>query len=317
MTEILIISLSVLVFLLLAFLFAFYFSFYYTFKRHKKEPPMYYNLDGEDKHGRKAFSRKVIDDFLALTPSEEVEIKSHDGLSLHARLYMKDEKAPFEIAFHGYRGIAERDFSGGGMESLIRYHNLLLVDQRAHGKSEGEVISFGILERLDVLSWTRYVAEKYPENERILLGLSMGAASVLMASDLPLENVSCILADCPYSSPERIIKKVISDMHLPRFIFYPILRLSAKISGKFDLESADAVSSVKKSEIPILIVHGQGDKFVPVEMSREIKKANPKIKLVEFPDAPHGLSYIYDRDRYAGEMTEFIKENLKGKGRKK
>ena len=296
--------------LLILFL-ASYFAFVYTFKRRRVEINPYLNLDGEDAKGEKAFSRKLIDDFTALIPSEEIYIEARDKTKLRARFYKTDESAPIEIAMHGYRSLGVRDFSGGGLECLSRGHNLLLIDSRAHGKSEGKVITFGILERYDVVAWADYLAKRYPKNKIILAGISMGAASVLMASSLPLpKNVVGVVADCPYSAPCEIIRKVTRDMKLPVFLIYPLLRLGGKLFGRFDIEAASPVEAVKKSALPILLIHGEADSFVPFYMSEKIKDAGVGIRLEAFPEANHGLSYIKDCERYRRVTNEFIKEIL-------
>ena len=142
-------------------------------------------------------------------PFETVWIRSRDGLRLHGRYYHVKDGAPLQIQMHGYRGHAYRDFCGGNKLAREAGLNTLVVDQRAHGESEGHVISFGINERWDCLAWAAYAAERWPGIPISLAGVSMGAATVLMASDLPLpEEVKGIIADCGYSSPRAIIKKV-------------------------------------------------------------------------------------------------------------
>ena len=244
-------------------------------------------------------------------PYETVSIKSFDGLTLKARLYVLDEKAPIHIQFHGYRGQAVRDFSGGVRLPMESGHNVLLVDQRAHGNSEGHIITFGVKERKDVASWVEYVVNRFGKDCKIALeGISMGAATVLMASNLDMPNVKVIFADCPYSSPIEITMKVSKEMGLPKFIAYPFLYLGALIYAHFNLKGSSAVESVKDSKYPILIVHGGEDRFVPIEMSRKLKKINPNINLEEFPGAAHGMSYLVDMDRYKRITKEFENKYL-------
>lgn len=244
-------------------------------------------------------------------PYEQVSVKSYDGLTLKARLYVLDEKAPLHIQFHGYRGQAVRDFSGGVKLPMDSGHNVLLVDQRAHGNSEGHVITFGVKERKDVLSWIDFVINRFGKDVKIALeGISMGAATVLMASNQDMPNVKAIFADCPYSSPKEITLKVSKEMGLPKFFAYPLLLIGAIIYGHFNLNGSSATKSVKDAKYPILIIHGQGDKFVPIEMSRRLKQINPNIRLEEFPDAAHGMSYIVDMDRYKIIVKEFMNKYL-------
>lgn len=135
----------------------------------------------------------------------------------------------------------------------------------------------------------------------------MGAASVLMASELPLpENVAGIVADCPYSSPEAIIRRVCAENMPLSGAVMPFVRLAARLFGGFDLRGASAVEAVKHTDIPILLLHGEDDRFVPCSMSREIHAAGRTTRLVTFPDAGHGLSYIADEARYAAEVEDFI-----------
>ena len=143
-------------------------------------------------------------------PFKECAITSFDGLTLYGRYYECKKDAPMEIMFHGYRGNAERDLCGGVQRAFALGRNVLLVDQRAAGKSGGHVITFGINESRDCIDWVNYSVKEFGSDVKIILtGISMGAATVCIASgeDLP-ENVIGILADCGFSSAKAIIKKV-------------------------------------------------------------------------------------------------------------
>lgn len=263
---------------------------------------------GEQYQSQRERMRALITSYAAV-PCEHVSILSHDGLKLHARYMHFQDGAPLELQFHGYRGSAIRDFCGGSESARSGGRNILLVDQRANGASEGSVISFGINERLDVLSWVNYAVSRFgPDTKIILVGVSMGAATVLMSAELPLPtNVRGIIADCPYSAPEAIIRKVCGDMHLPAALMMPFIRLAARMFGKFDLSAASPVSSVRSAKVPILVVHGTDDRFVPCDMSREIHAANPAmVRLLTVPDAGHGLSYIVDTDGYNAAVSDFV-----------
>ena len=241
-------------------------------------------------------------DHLQSLPYEQVFITSHDGLRLAGRYYHRNDGAPVKIEFHGYRSAAVRDFCGAHELDVLTGCNVLLIDQRAHGLSDGTSITFGILERHDVVSWVNYVVNRFGSDVKILLsGVSMGAATVMMASDLDLpSNVRGIIADCGYSSPKAILMKVCQeDYHLPAKLLYPFCRLAAKWLCKCDLEEASALSSVKNSKVPIFIVHGTDDRFVPCSMAHELKAAaGDKAELHLFEGSGHVLSYLDDTPRY-------------------
>ncbi len=261
------------------------------------------------------FSRKLIDDVQKI-PFENIYVTSHDGLRLRARLYMKGEDLPFVIEAHGYRSSAMIDFSGGGVLMMELGFNVIMIDERACGESEGRTISFGVNESRDVLAWIEYVRSNFGNDRKIILqGISMGASTVLIASGFKLpECVVGVMADCPYSSGKEIIKKVISkDMRLPAFLFYPLVRLGALIYGRFDPNRADAKEAVKNASVPILLIHGEADDFVPCYMSKKIAEANSYIEIETFPDATHGLSFICDYVRYKSIAERFITKCLYNK----
>lgn len=244
---------------------------------------------------------------------EYVTITSHDGLTLSGRYYHVRDGAPLDLGFHGYRSGPFTDFCGGSAISFHMGHNLLLVDQRAHGKSQGRTISFGINERLDLLRWTDYAIQRFGQDTPILLyGVSMGAATVLMASGLELPaNVKGIIADCPYSSPIEIILHVGKTNPLPQWLIRPFAIFAAKVFGGFDLLAASAEEAVRKATVPMLIIHGEADDFVPCAMSETVQKANPAlIQRHTFPNAGHALSYLVDTQRYWKVVTEFMSRIL-------
>jgi alpha-beta hydrolase superfamily lysophospholipase len=138
----------------------------------------------------------------------------------------------------------------------------------------------------------------------------MGAATVMMAAgEILPPNVVCVMADCGYSSPKDIIIKVATeDMHLPGKLCFPLIWLGARIFGKFNLTSDSPVKAVKKNKLPLLIVHGMADSFVPYHMSEKIYEAatTKDKKLLLFKGAAHGISYMNNRDRYIAEMEAFL-----------
>ena len=245
-------------------------------------------------------------------PQEDCYITSHDGLKLHAKYFEYEKGAVTEIMFHGYRGSAERDLSGGIQRCFALGRNVLLIDQRTSCGSEGNVISFGINEHKDCLAWIDFAVKKFgPDVKLILTGISMGASTVLMASGKPLpENVVGVLADCGFSSPKEIIQKCARDLHLPARLLYPFIKLGAKIFGHFDLEEYTPLEAMKTCKIPVIFFHGEDDDFVPCEMSHEIYNActSPK-RIITVPKAGHGLVYLVDNNKYFQNVVEFFSEN--------
>ena len=308
--------LKILIIVIILVLIISYICYHIAFRAPKRvmdEDVQIHLPEGEPYLKVRADIEKCVSDMLA-RPFEPITITTFDGKKLYARYYHVANDAPLQIQFHGYKSNAILDFCGGSLYAGKIGHNALVVDQRSHGKSEGKSITFGVLERRDVLSWIDYARSRFGENTPILLaGLSMGAATVLMATDQKLpSNIKGVIADCPYSAPEAIIKKVChEEMHLPIHLFYPFIKLGAKLFAHFDLEESSAASAIAHTTLPILIIHGEADNFVPCDMSRDIKNANPnQVTLVTIPDAGHGLCYMTAPDIYENAMQEFFKKIL-------
>ena len=251
---------------------------------------------------------------LSALPYEAVTITSDDGTELFGRYYHTQDGAPVQLQFHGYRGSAMRDFCGGTTLARKLGHNALVVDQRCHGHSQGNTITFGVLERYDCRCWARYAYSRFGEDTPLFLsGVSMGAATVLMASDLELPGTVCgIIADCPYSSPRAIIAKVAGEMGLPGKPAAAVCGLGAMLYGRFRVGAASAVKAVRSTKLPILLLHGEADTFVPCDMSRDIYEACASDKELEtFPGATHGMCYLQDPQRYEAIVRAFLDRCLK------
>jgi fermentation-respiration switch protein FrsA (DUF1100 family) len=185
------------------------------------------------------------------------------------------------------------------------------VDQRTSGQSGGKIITFGIHESRDLHRWAEFMVSHFgPDVKIILTGISMGAATVMIAAgqDLPPQVIGA-LADCGYTSAKEIIKKVIAQIGLPADLLYPVVRLSARMYGHFDPEEFSPIDSMKHCTIPIIFAHGEADDFVPCEMSRENYEACTARKaIVTVPGAGHGLCYPADEEAYLSTLRNFSYE---------
>lgn len=243
------------------------------------------------------------------TPHEEVSICSLEGHKLYGKLYCIQEAAPLVIFFHGYHGVSAWD--GYGFFKICKNSgmNILMIDERAHGKSEGRAITFGVRERHDCKLWVEYAAKRFGKDTDIFLaGVSMGAASVMMSSELGLpENVRAIVSDCGYSEPAAIIKETVRKTSLPVKPVYLLIKLGAKLFGRFDLEEAAPLNAVEKLRIPILFIHGKQDSVVPLSMNEELyERCTGKKERVVIEGADHANSAMTDYATYEREVMRFL-----------
>ena len=291
---------------ILIFAYYCYRTAFYSPKNRKED--LFQVPDGEQyaKYGQRLVEISLIMDD---AQCKKVQIQAQDGTTLSGRLYEFYPDAPVILAFHGYRSIALRDCAGAFALSQKLGFNILAPDQRAHGESGGKAITFGIRERKDCMDWIKFLCGYYgPETPIILSGISMGAATVLMASELDLpKNVACIMADCPYDTPMGIISKVAGDRGYPVNLSRPIIALGARIFAGLNINETSASDAVRSAKVPILLIHGEDDRFVPCDMSRHIASCvADNVQLHTFPDAGHGLCYIMDPRRYEKICVDFL-----------
>lgn len=252
---------------------------------------------------------KVWKEWMLARPHEEVWIHSHDGLKLHGT-YFTGKGKKLIIGFHGYTSKGMSDFIGLSNYYLKRGYQMLLVDERAHGESEGKYISFGCLDRLDAVRWIEYAQKRLGTDCEIWLhGTSMGGAAVLMTSGLHLPTtVKGIISDCAFTTAWDVFAHVLkTQYHLPAYPILKIADLMAKKCAGYSLKQCNSAEEVRKAEVPILLIHGDADTFVPFRMCSEIYlNCNAKSDILIVKGAGHCESFYKDQESYEAKLTAFL-----------
>ena len=247
---------------------------------------------------------------LEATPHTVVMIEAHDGQQLVGHWFPNKRAKRVIVAMHGWRSGWSSDF---GIVADFWNHNecsVLYCEQRGQGNSGGEYMGFGLIERHDCLSWCHWV-NSYVQNQMplYLVGVSMGATTVLMASDLDLpQNVCGIIADCGFTSPKDIWKYVAEhNLHLSYRIYGNAADRFCRRKLQVDSGSCNTMKCLKNAKAPVLLIHGTEDRFVPVEMTYQNYRActSPK-QLLIVPGAGHGMSYFVEQNRYQQAVKSFF-----------
>lgn len=256
---------------------------------------------------------QMVRTVLAL-PYEDVWIRSDDGLHLAREILRGRPGAPVQIMMARLQERRGADFCGGAQIAVQGDYHVLLVDQRAHGKSEGRRLTFGIQERYDCRAWVNYAVGRFGADTKILLyGVSMGAGD--RADGRWIESpAQC----CRYRGRLRVqlARRDHSQGHprpaSPIFPVYQLIRLGGKLFGGFDLESATVTDALAHCDIPVLLIHGGDDRFVPCDMGHEnyAHCAARSKQLLVVPGAGHGLSYMVDREAYLAALESFLRSVL-------
>ncbi|MGN0374909.1 MAG: alpha/beta hydrolase [Butyrivibrio sp.] len=240
----------------------------------------------------------------------DVYISSRDNLKLHATFFPRGDCRKIVICFHGYTSSGMSDYIALSDYYFRNGYSMLLPDARAHGESEGEYVGFGCLDRWDAMEWIKWVIKECgPKTQILLHGTSMGGATVLMTSALKLPGqVKGVISDCAFTSPKYVFTHVLHTMyHLPAFPVIPLTDCVNRIKAGYGMDECNAAREISKTRIPVLMIHGDADNFVPVSMCHEIY-ANcnaPKTKLI-IKGASHAESYYKDTKAYEAALDKFI-----------
>ncbi len=279
-----------------------------TMKRNNAKQERTIKMSGTDWDRYRPMIRERKEVMLA-QPHEYVNIRSDDGLRLHATYFPNGETNKVVICFHGYTSEGMNDYIGLSDYYLKNGYRMLLPDARAHGSSGGEYIGFGCLDRYDALGWIRWVVDKCGEDVQIFLhGTSMGGATVLMTGGLELpEQVKGIISDCGFTSPKEVFTHVLHSMyHLPAF---PMIQIADAVNRKkagYGLDECNAAREAEKIRIPVLLIHGDADTFVPCSMCQKIYENCASAKQLIVEGAGHAESYYKDRKAYEKALDDFL-----------
>lgn len=251
--------------------------------------------------------------WLADHHAQDVYVESAEGLRLHG-LWIPVENAKGTILFaHGYKSTFLVDFG----RALSLYHNLgynlLLPEQRAHGQSEGKIITFGVKESDDMLKWLEMHNRVLGQYQVILSGMSMGASTMMYVADRSLpDNVKGIIVDCGFSSPAAIISAVFTKItKLPAIPVIWIADLCARLFGGFSLYACDSYKTLSKNRLPIIMVHGKEDHFVPCVMSEQgFAHCTGEKQLLLVEGAGHGLSFLFATEAYVQMVEKFMEDHI-------
>jgi len=247
--------------------------------------------------------------------AQDVYITSEDGLKLHGLWVPVQEAKGTVLLAHGYRSTIYVEFRIAVEFFHSLGFNLLIPDQRSHGKSEGKFITFGVKECTDMRGWIRFHNECFGKYPMVLYGISMGASTMLYLADQHLpENIRGVIADCGFTSPKEILSSVFTAVtHLPAGPSIWAAGLFAKVFAGFRLDEKNTRETLAAGHYPVLMIHGAADDFVPCEMTIQgynVCRTAKTLLIVE--GAEHGVSMIKDPVRYGDALLEFVKCNVEG-----
>ena len=212
----------------------------------------------------------------ARTP-RRIQVRSEDGTALAGRMIPGTKRLrPWVLMLHEFGG-SWRDSLAFSRIYAAHDCNIMLVDMRAHGESEGEWAGSGWLDRRDVIAWCSWIIARTGEEAQIIIhGVGMGAIAALFAAeeeDFPIQ-VRAIVSDSAYTdvwneTALRLGKGFAKPQ--PMLDLYRIMLEKSK--GGYDLGKGNVLPSIQSISTPLFIMHGEEDACTPPYMGMYLAKA--------------------------------------------
>jgi len=299
----LIIASLLLLFLALSFGLAFYFA-------HLLTHPHFYDRD---------FCRKtdidkgLIPEEVLSWKKENCPVTMEDGYVLHGDFY-PGSKDRLLIFAHGYTWTREGSLKYARLFHRLGY-SLYLYDERGHGDNVRTKVTLGYRESKDLHEVVRFFRKRLGEKAVIgLHGESMGGATVLLEMEHAEDDLSFVIADSPFASMRELMHYQIHLYHVPGYVA-DLSNLILKVNDRFSYRDVEPKESLKKSTVPLLLIQGDHDTFIPPGQTKELYEARKeKTTLKYFKGADHTQSYLSDPEGYEETETEFLRSiHLLGK----
>jgi uncharacterized protein len=245
---------------------------------------------------------------------ENLTMLSKDGLKLHAYYLASKNPQALVILHHGYTSRAEDMSMFAKLYADHMEVDILAIDMRAHGQSEGKYLGFGWLEKDDTRQWITFMNEKLNKTLPVILhGVSLGGSTVLnLAGNNCPDQVKIVIDDSGFSDLNRQFKRQFKEIfHMPVYPMLPLGSLWCKMILGFSFKTGSPIEYASQIKVPTLIIHGLKDMFVPHPMSNDLYAALtcPK-KLVHYENAYHALTYPLNQKNYEDQVLSFIKKNM-------
>lgn len=241
---------------------------------------------------------------------KDLYIKSNDGLKLHATYLAAPNPYRTVICVHGYRAEGISDFSNIVRYLNMNHSNVLIIDQRACGESEGDFITFGAKEKEDLKLWIETVVNKIDDKVPIYLyGISMGATTSLLTLEYKLPfQVKGVIADSAYTSMNNVFDTLLSSwFHLPGFPIINIINMYCGMIAHFNMDDTNTAKALKENEIPVMFIHGEKDTFVSPENTRTNYALTKGAKeILWIPEANHAEAILKDPNIYHAKLEYFF-----------
>jgi len=240
---------------------------------------------------------------------KEFYIKSKYGYNIHL-IYVKNNTLTQDTIILCHGVTSRTDGTIKYLDMFIKNgYNALFIDHRAHGKTGGKKVSYGYYEKYDLAEAIQWVRKQHT-GKIGLIGVSMGAGICMQT--LAIEKVDFLIEDCGYSDFKDEVKHQLKRSPLvPLYPSYWLTRMFVYLLAGYDLNKTSPVAALEQTDIPIMVVHGTDDNYVPFYMASIIYdniKNNNK-RFFEAEGTGHATAYEDHPLEYREQVYKFLKHS--------
>lgn len=214
-------------------------------------------------------------------------------------------------------GIADSRVGSSGFAPMFlnEGYAVLLPDSRAHGASGGQFVTYGLLEKYDIIAWADWMKGAGCHN-LYALGESLGASILIQAAAIQ-PAFAAIVAECPYADLRETAEYRVRQMlGLPNFIAGPAAMLvvssgvlyASWVDG-LNLQQVSPLRAIAHASTPILLIHGLNDVRTPPSNSEKLARANPRDPLWLVPNALHTGASAAEPDEFRKRVLTWFREH--------
>lgn len=249
------------------------------------------------------------EDFKAL-PKQEVWIPSQYGYKLHGLYIPLEESHKAVVITHG---IQDTFFSSVHFALLFRslgFH-VLLYDLRHHGSSGGKNCTFGYYEKYDLRTMVEWTLMRLGPGALVgSLGESLGGAIAIQHAAIDPRGAFCIALSSFSDLKQLFVYRFKYEYKLPVFPFLQLADFMATILSGMSFSAVSPLMDMPEISLPVMLIHGKKDGYVPVQMSKDLYEAKLKgIRSIYLPDdAGHADPFTINREEFTRQVRSFLEK---------
>ena len=188
--------------------------------------------------------------------------------------------------------------------------NVLTVDGRAHGLSEGHVSSVGQKEYRDILAWARFLHDECNIKDIVLHGICIGSSTAIFAatdSACP-DYIRGIVSDGVYQRFYDSFRNHMTEANRPLFPFLYQSMLYVRLASGVDVVHDGPMYRIDRLTKPVLFLHSREDTFSTPDKAQELfeKCASEQKTMHWFEHGNHSRLRVLNREEYDGAVLEYI-----------